>query len=162
MFDGFSRRLFWIYVAVVLVITIIGSIMILRSRRRNSGALLILWWLINIVLLFMIFLAVHINCCRRNYNSSAAGYQVLSVRENPFFVTLNVIFASLLVLSLSFVDRLDNVNRTALAAACLTILGGILIMQFILCNTIATVVTIAYILLWTGFIIYTILRPVPF
>lgn len=147
-------RLFWIYFAVVLFITIIGTCLILSSHRRHSALLVVIWLLVNVVLLMTTYLAINI-CCKPDRLRPTVG----KIVRSPFFVAINVVFAVLLVLSLVFVDRLDHINRTALFAGCLTLLGGLVILHFVSCHPLAFMSTVAFLALWLGLIIYVLIHP---
>lgn len=156
MFDVIYDRIFWIYVAVILFITIIGVHMIITNIKVNTLSLLIIWLMINVALLITIYCAVNIQCYTstgiRNVNTRFGGEMI----RNPFFITINVIFAILLVSSLVFIDRMHDITDVAIFAVMLTLLGGFVITHMVMCDTIGLLSSVAYLILWLILILYVL------
>ena len=137
-----NDHIFWIYLVVILFFTIIGVYLILSQTLTRAVPILIIWLLINVSLLVMVYSAININWGR-----------------SPIRTCINVLFTILLILSLIFIDRLNESDISIVSlAGVLTLLAGLVMIKMISVDCVSMVAGVVYLILWLGLILYTLVH----
>lgn len=164
-------RIFWIYFIITLFFLVIGISSILSSNDPNMIIIAILWLLSNIILLIIVYhAAVQWGPCNDNnilvcvVDNDSGCFE----SDNRIWLFINVVFISLLIISILWAAELGNPDAGALRSlsGILMLIGGLILVRFTIGRnyiddslyTLPFWMCVIFMIIWVIFTLYVILN----
>ena len=161
MYTIIIDRIFWIYFIITLFFIIIGIGVVISSEGPYLIAISILWIIGNLALMIIVYHS-HIFICENN---------IMGINCN-YWLFINIIFVSLLIISTLWIGELYNSNSGNLKnmSGIIILLGGIILYKLSTLDlkqetnnyslsegtSISYWMLILYLIIWFGLTLYVI------
>ncbi|CAH6420764.1 Hypothetical protein HVR_LOCUS1284 [uncultured virus] len=162
-------RIFWIYFIVTLFFVIVGMGPIIVSNDPYMLAIAVLWLLANVALMITVY---HASVTWGPTDDQDGLLCVVDQNsrcfdpDNRVWLFINVLFITLLILSILWAGELSNVDAGPLRtmSGILILLGGLILCGIISARSQTYVipfwVSVAYLIIWFGLTLYVVLTPI--